>query len=57
MKTLHVLRSKPDAMVRLLIDEMRAGDDCREIPLHAGAVDYDRLVEAVFQSDRVISWW
>ncbi len=57
MKILHILRSNPDDMVRLLIKEISAGEKSREVPLYAGAVNYDQLVKEIFQSDRIISWW
>ncbi len=57
MKILHILRSKPDDMVRLLIKEISADEKSREFPLYAGAVNYDQLVKEIFQSDRIISWW
>jgi len=57
MKILHILRSKPDDMVRLLIKEISAGENSREVLLYAGAVNYDQLVKDIFQSDRIISWW
>ena len=57
MKILHILRSKPDDMVRLLIKKISAGEKSREIPLYAGPVNYDQLVKEIFQRDRIISWW
>lgn len=57
MKILHILRSKPDDMVRLLIKEISAGEKSREVLLYAGVVNYDQLVKDIFQSDRIISWW
>jgi hypothetical protein len=57
MKTLHILRSEPDELVRRLIRGMSRGQDDREVPLHRDPVDYDRLVEDIFQSDKVICWW
>ncbi len=57
MKILHVLRSEPDDMVRLFIKETGAGEEIEEVALYQGAVDYDRLVKEIFESDRVISWW
>ena len=57
MKILHILRSKPDDMVRLLIKEISAGEKSREVPLYAGAVNYDQLFQEIFQSDRIISCW
>jgi hypothetical protein len=57
MKLLHILRSEPDALVRLLIQKMAPGVESREVAVHRDPVDYDRLVQLVFQSDRVICWW
>ena len=57
MKILHILRSKPDDMVRLLIKEISAGENSREVPLYTGAVNYDEIIKEIFQSDRIISWW
>jgi len=57
MKRLHILRSEPGKLVRLLIEKLPRGPDDRQIPLYQGPVDYDRLVQEIFQSDRVICWW
>ena len=57
MKTLHILRSEPDALVRSFIDGMSHGEKGKEVPLYRGNVDYDRLVQDIFQSDKVICWW
>ena len=56
MKILHILRSEPDSLVRLLISGMSSGES-REVPLYRGPVDYDRLVKDIFESDKVICWW
>lgn len=57
MKILHILRSEPDATVRLFINQISATDVCEEIVLYQGEVDYDHLVKKIFESDRIISWW
>ena len=57
MKTLHLLRSEPDEWVRELMREASPGEEVREVPLHSGEVDYDRLIAEIFESDRVIAWW
>ncbi len=57
MKLLHILRSEPNDLVRLLIRGMSQGESSQEVPLYLGPVDYDRLVADIFQSDRVICWW
>ena len=57
MKILHILRSKPDDMIRLFIKEISANEEGKEVPLYQGAVDYDQLVKEIFESNRIISWW
>jgi hypothetical protein len=58
MKVLHVLRSEPDEITRGLIDGMsRGGGGGKEVALYEGPVDYARLVQDIFQSEKVICWW
>ena len=57
MRTLHLLRSEPDTLVRMLIDEGFRQDENLEVPLYECQPDYDELVRHLFASDRVISWW
>jgi len=57
MKILHILRSEPDEMVRMFIREISQVEESVEIPLYREEVDYDRVVEDIFDSDRVICWW
>lgn len=56
METLHLLRSEPDDEVRELIRGIGA-DDASILPLFGDAVDYAQVVAAMFEHDRVISWW
>lgn len=57
MKVLHILRSEPDPLTRRLIAGMSNGGEGREVPLYAGKVDYARLVDDIFASEKVICWW
>ena len=57
MKNLHLLRSEPDEMVKLLIEEGYRGDENLQLRLYEGEPDYHGLVRDLFTSDRVISWW
>ena len=57
MTILHIQRTEPDDTVRILIREISKGQDYREIALFAEDVDYHRLIDEIFSSDRVISWW
>jgi hypothetical protein len=57
MKLLHILRSEPNELVKLLVARMSQGASGQQVPLYKGPVDYDRLVADIFQSDMVICWW
>jgi hypothetical protein len=57
MELLHILRSKPDELVRRLIEGMSRDRPVREVPLHEGPPDYDRLVKDIFDAEKVICWW
>ncbi len=58
MKILHLLKSEPNETVELFIDAMTIADHEATVePLYAGKVDWERLVDEIFKSDRVISWW
>jgi hypothetical protein len=56
MTTLHIFRNEPDERVRELVQEITP-EETTQIALYEENVDYDRLVDAVFRHDRVISWW
>jgi hypothetical protein len=57
MKVLHILRSEPDEMTRNFI--LQSFETARniEISMYGENVDYDQLVQEIFSSDQVISWW
>ena len=57
MRTLHILRSEPDDMVRMFIGVMSRGQESMEAHLYLGEVDGDPLIVDIFSSDRVVSWW
>jgi hypothetical protein len=56
MKFLHIFRTEPGDLVRLLIRGLDA-QASREVALYKGQIDYDQLVKEIFESDRVICWW
>lgn len=61
MKTLHILKSEPDENTRTLMAILGQGKETTVVALYGGAaggaVDYDRLLDQIFEHDRVISWW
>jgi hypothetical protein len=56
VKTLYILRSKPDGQVRELMRAVTSGEST-EITLYEEVVDYDRLIRELFRHDQVVCWW
>ena len=57
MKILHIIRSEPDDFVRSLVQDSFAGHEVEQVRLDQADVDYDALVQSVFESERVLCWW
>ena len=57
MKILHILRSEPDEVVKTLIKASSEGLEAKQFELYREDVDYDTLIELVFEYDKVICWW
>ncbi len=56
MKVLHILRSEPDEVVKNLIKASSEGNEAQQFELYKEDVDYDTLIELVFEHDKVICW-
>lgn len=56
MKILHILKTAPDASTKKIIEIQAAGNETTVIDLKAGAVNYEALVAAIFNNDKVICW-
>jgi hypothetical protein len=56
MQVLHVLRTRPDETVTALLRAF-AGVEGKTLALFEGEVDWDALVDDIFASESVISWW
>ena len=57
MKLLHVFKSEPDEVIKTLMNASSEGNNVQQFDLFAKDVDYDKLVEEIFENDKVISWW
>ncbi len=57
MKLLHVLKSEPDEVTKTLMKASSEGNNVKQFELFAKDVDYDKLVELIFENDKVICWW
>ena len=57
MKLLHIVKSAPDPNTRTLMEIVSEGMECTVFNLYEATVDYDALVAAIFEHEKVISWW
>lgn len=57
MKLVHIFRSEPAPDVLKLVEILSEGNETTRFDLYGDEIDYDRLVELVFCSEKVISWW
>ncbi len=59
MKTLHILKTAPDADTKVLMSALGASQDeeTNVFKLYEEQVDYEELVDLIFAHDKVISWW
>jgi hypothetical protein len=56
MEVLHICRTLPDETVSTLIQEV-SGPEARILHLYVDDVDWEEVVDAIFDSEKVISWW
>ena len=59
MKILHILRTRPDVTVEKLIQGATNGDRSKATALYQfkNEQDWSKLVDEIFDNDKVISWW
>lgn len=57
---LHILKTPPDDLQQALMATLSRGHESLQIPLFEQedtAVDYEELLDLIFESDEVVSWW
>jgi len=57
VRLLHVLRSEPDDEVKKLMEILSEGTESKTFELYKGTVDYNKLIDLVFEHDKVVTWW
>ncbi len=62
MKLLYLYRFEPTEGTgtegtKKLSEMMAKGNEVTEVKLYEGEPDYDKLVEMIWEADKVISWW
>ena len=56
MKTLHLLLSKPSSGTEKIIEIMSGENKAEKIHLYEEDTNFDKLLDLIFKSDKVISW-
>lgn len=57
MKILYILRTEPDGTVEKFMQTVTNGDKSKVAKLYEGQVDWSKLVDDIFEHDKIISWW
>ncbi len=57
MKTLFVFKSEPDKTTQTLADIVSKGEEVTRFSLHEESVDYGKLVDLIFENEKVVCWW
>jgi uncharacterized membrane protein YvbJ len=59
MKILHILRTRSDVTVDKFMQSVTNGDRAKvtELYEYQNDSDWSKLVDEIFENDKVISWW
>ena len=57
MKTLHILKTEPDNNTNTFLDIISEGEEATLFRLFEEEADYEKLIDLIFEHDKVISWW
>ncbi len=47
----------PTEETKKLVALLNEGNEGIDFPLYEGEPDYDKLIELIWEADKVISWW
>ena len=57
MKTLFVFKSEPDETTQVLEDIVSKGEEITRFSLYGEDADYEKLIDLIFENEKVICWW
>jgi hypothetical protein len=57
MKLLHILKSEPDDRTKALMNIISEDEEVSLFRLYEEGVDFERLLDLLFEYDKCISWW
>jgi hypothetical protein len=56
MQILHIMKTQPDPTIASLKKSFADREE-KTIVLYEGNVDWEALVDDIFASEKVVSWW
>ena len=59
MKILHILKTEPDNNTKILMASSgeSQGKETSVFALYDEQADYEKLIDLIFEHDKIISWW
>jgi hypothetical protein len=57
MKTLFIFKSEPDETTRALENIASQGGEVTRFSLYGEDADYGKLIDLIFENEKVICWW
>ena len=56
---LHILKSEPDEIQKTLMNSLTMESECLFFPLFDDKknIDYEKLIDLIFECDKTITWW
>ncbi len=59
MKILHILKTEPENNTKTLMASLgeSQGKETSVFALYDEQADYEKLIDLIFEHDKIISWW
>jgi len=59
MKILHILKTEPDHTTKTLMSAFDGsqGEEVTIFRLYDPQADFEKLIDLIFEHDKIISWW
>ena len=57
MRVLHIYKTEPDETTKTLVNMLSEGEEVTEFDMFKYDIDYERLLDLIFERDKVVTWW
>lgn len=57
MKILHIFKKEPNEEVKNLVEIVSEGEESKTFELYKENVNYEELIDLVFECDKTVTWW